>query len=252
MLDSSLKLPLITIITSVKNADGTIEKCIKSVVNQTYKNIQYIIIDACSTDNTLNIINRYSTNIDVLISEKDSGIYDAWNKGLARAKGDWIGFLGADDVYNLDAVEYMIQELQQSTSKPNFISGKILLKKGTSRKIMGKRWTWPGCKVNLSVAYCGALHHRSLFEKFGTFDSSFKSSGDYDFLLRVGSNLSALYCNRVLCVMNSGGISNSSILPIIETAKAKLKNKTLPVVFVYVLAVKGVVGFKIKQLIGLL
>lgn len=251
-MDNNSQLPLITIITSVKNAEGTIEKCIQSIVNQTYRNIQYIIIDACSTDNTLNIISKYKENIGVLISEKDFGIYDAWNKGLAQSKGEWIGFLGADDEYKEDAIEHMVHEIKRSNSSPNFISGKILMKNNRSSKIMGERWSWPACKVNLKIAYCGALHHRTLFEKYGKFDSSFKSSGDYDFLLRVGSNLNALFCDQVICVMNSGGISNSSILPILETAKAKLKNKTFPVVLVYVLAIKGIIGFKIKQLLGVL
>ena len=90
---------LISIITVVKNAETTIEKCIKSVLNQNYKNIQYIIIDGNSTDNTKKIIDKYKNKISLIISENDNGIWDAMNKGIKLAKGEIIGFINADDFY---------------------------------------------------------------------------------------------------------------------------------------------------------
>jgi len=90
---------LISIITVVKNAETTIEKCIKSVLNQNYKNIQYIIIDGNSTDNTKKIIDKYSNKISLIVSEDDNGIWDAMNKGIKLAKGEILGFINADDFY---------------------------------------------------------------------------------------------------------------------------------------------------------
>mgnify|MGYP003952520103 FL=1 len=90
---------LISIITVVKNAENTIEKCIKSVLNQDYKNIQYIIIDGNSTDNTKKIIDKYRNKVSLIISEDDNGIWDAMNKGIKLAKGEILGFVSADDVY---------------------------------------------------------------------------------------------------------------------------------------------------------
>ena len=90
---------LISIITVVKNAEITIEKCIKSVLNQNYKNIQYIIIDGNSTDNTKKIIDKYRNKVSLIISEDDNGIWDAMNKGIKLAKGEILGFINADDVY---------------------------------------------------------------------------------------------------------------------------------------------------------
>ena len=90
---------LISIITVVKNAENTIEKCIKSILNQNYKNIEYIIIDGNSTDNTKKIIDKYRNKVSLIISEDDNGIWDAMNKGIKLAKGEILGFINADDVY---------------------------------------------------------------------------------------------------------------------------------------------------------
>ncbi len=93
------EIKLISIITVVKNAESTIEKCIKSVLNQNYKNIQYIIIDGNSSDKTMSTINKYKDKISVVLSENDKGIWDAMNKGIKLAKGEIIGFLNSDDYY---------------------------------------------------------------------------------------------------------------------------------------------------------
>ncbi len=93
------KRNLITIITVVKNSHKTIEKCIKSTINQNYKNFEYIIIDGNSKDGTLNIIEKYKDKISLIISEDDKGIWDAMNKGIQNANGNILGFLNADDFY---------------------------------------------------------------------------------------------------------------------------------------------------------
>tara|TARA_B100001113_G_scaffold243238_1_gene200107 strand:+ start:772 stop:1524 length:753 start_codon:yes stop_codon:yes gene_type:complete len=90
---------LISIITVVKNGENTIERSIQSVLNQNYKNIEYIIIDGNSSDNTLSIIKKYKDKVSFFLSENDEGIWDAMNKGIKKAKGDIIGFLNADDYY---------------------------------------------------------------------------------------------------------------------------------------------------------
>ena len=96
---------LITVITVVKNSEKTIEKCINSVINQSHKNFEYIIIDGDSNDNTNMIINKYKDKINIHITEKDMGIWDAMNKGLKLANGEIIGFLNADDFYYPNALQ---------------------------------------------------------------------------------------------------------------------------------------------------
>ena len=100
---------LISIITVCLNAVETIETTIRSVLQQTYKNVEYIVIDGGSTDGTLQIIEKYRNDISILISEKDEGIYDAMNKGIELARGDYIGIINADDWYEKDAVEHVVQ-----------------------------------------------------------------------------------------------------------------------------------------------
>ena len=101
----NFKNNLISIITVVKNAEETIEKSIQSVIRQKYDNIEYIIVDGGSTDKSLEIIKKYKDKIDKVVVEPDNGIWDAMNKGIKIASGDIIGFLNADDYYNLEALD---------------------------------------------------------------------------------------------------------------------------------------------------
>ena len=105
---------LVSIITVVYNGEKHIEQSIKSVLAQTYSNIEYIIIDGVSTDGTLDIVRKYEPKITQVISEKDTGIYNAMNKGLAMANGDVIAILNADDYYYPETIETVINQFKQS------------------------------------------------------------------------------------------------------------------------------------------
>ena len=104
----------VSVITVVYNSVDTIEQTIQSVLNQTYKNIEYIIIDGLSTDGTQKIIEQYLDCIAYFISEKDNGIYDAMNKGIRKASGDIIGIINSDDWYAEDAVENIVDCFKQN------------------------------------------------------------------------------------------------------------------------------------------
>ena len=117
---------LISVITVSYNAVSTIEQTILSVINQTYSNIEYIIIDGGSTDGTIDIIRRYEDKIAYWVSEPDRGIYDAMNKGASKANGEYIAFLNSDDWYELDAVSIIAQF---ADGKTDLISGIIKLYK---------------------------------------------------------------------------------------------------------------------------
>ena len=112
--------PLITIITVVLNDEKNIEKTIQSVLGQKYKNIQYIIIDGNSKDQTKNLINKYIDSINIFISENDKGIYDAFNKGLRRSKGELIGFVNSGDTLTYDALEILIRYFKKFKDKDFF------------------------------------------------------------------------------------------------------------------------------------
>ncbi|MDF2858832.1 MAG: group 1 glycosyl transferase [Neobacillus sp.] len=113
---SSINKPLVSIITVVFNRVDKLERALKAVLNQTYDNIEYIVIDGGSTDGTLDIIKRYENAIDYYVSEPDSGIYNAMNKGLELATGEFIGILNSDDWFGPEAVELSINKLQETNS----------------------------------------------------------------------------------------------------------------------------------------
>ena len=200
--------PLITIITAVFNGEDYLEESILNVINQTYNNVEYIIIDGGSTDGTLEIIKKYSSEIDYWISEKDSGVFDAWNKALKLSQGQWIGFLGADDFYELNAIQKYVENINL-LSEVEFISSKsnYITKDKKFLKIIGKAWNWKDFSIYMNVVHPGSLHRKSLFEKYGIYDVNFPVCADYEFLLRAGDKLKAGFVNEVLCNFRIGGQS---------------------------------------------
>ena len=116
--------PYISIITVVKNGEKYLEETIKSVINQTYKNYEYIVIDGGSKDKTLDIIKKYSDKIDYWVSETDKGLYDAFNKGMQLAKGDFIGIINSDDVYLSKTLE-ILKKYINNNPNIDFIFGSV-------------------------------------------------------------------------------------------------------------------------------
>jgi glycosyltransferase involved in cell wall biosynthesis len=217
--------PLVSIITAVRNSEALLEKTILSVISQRYDNMEYIIIDGASTDGSIGIIKKYDNAINYWISEPDKGIYDAWNKGLLIAKGDWIGFLGAGDTYYEDAIENYINDILKTGEEYiEYISSKNQLISGKEKVIrtIGSRWQWKRFAKYMNVAHVGSLHHRRLFQKYGYFDPSYKICGDYEFLLRPRENLLAGYLDKVTTNMLSGGISDNKSQALREAMRAKI------------------------------
>ncbi len=119
-------LPLVSVVTVVYNGAATLERTIQSVLGQSYGNIEYIIVDGGSTDGTLDLIKRYDDRLDLWVSGKDKGIYDAMNKGIGSCTGQWVGLINADDWYEPDTVQRVV-DLANSRSHTNVIHGEIWL-----------------------------------------------------------------------------------------------------------------------------
>lgn len=216
--------PLITIITVVYNGEKYLEETIQSVINQTYDNVEYIIIDGGSTDGTLDVIRKYENRIDYWVSEPDKGIYDAWNKGVSLSMGDWIAFLGADDFYLKQSLEKYVNHITTLKDKYDYISSKIELIDEDKRHIqdIGIPWDWKSIQRYMGVAHVGSLHHRSLFETVGLYDTSYRIAADYEMLLRKKESLKASYINIITAKMRNGGVSNNLIhIAFKETMRAK-------------------------------
>jgi glycosyltransferase involved in cell wall biosynthesis len=207
---SHIGTPLVTIITATFNAEDHFSRTINSIRNLTYKNIEWIVVDGKSSDKTVELIQENDDVITYWISEADRGIYDAWNKGLLKANGDWVAFLGAGDTYETDSIANYMELIAQSSFKPDFVCSRVRLVNNLNYVLreIGGSFDWYLFKNHMVIAHVGALHNKSLFKKFGYFDTKYKVCADYDFLMRCGSKLHTLYLDRVTANMLVGGASN--------------------------------------------
>lgn len=227
-----MQLPLISIIVAVYNGEAFLEDMIQSVIKQKYNNFELILIDGDSNDKSVNIIKKYEKNITFWISETDKGIYDAWNKGINRATGDWIMFLGCDDILLPNALDKYASFISNIPKDVDYVSSrmKIFDKKMKFIRVKGWCWEWPRFLKDMTVAHPGSLHSRKLFEKYGKFDITYKIVGDYEFLLRPGSDLKAAFFNEITVIMREGGASDSW-LAIKEQYLATIRTGKYPMMF---------------------
>jgi glycosyltransferase involved in cell wall biosynthesis len=204
----------ISLITVCFNAENTINQCIQSVLGQNFKNIEYIIIDGGSTDNTIHIINKYKHKINIFLSEPDAGIYDAMNKGIKLAGGDIIGMLNADDSFADDNVLGVIAEaFKQSNAQIiygdlDFVNAQgSIIRKWRSGQYSQGIFNW-GWMPPHPTFYC----NRELFHQFGFYSLEYGTAADYELMLRFmhHNSIKALYIKKVLIGMKIGGISNKS------------------------------------------
>lgn len=182
MEDNNKQLPKISVITVVLNNKSTIEETIKSVLNQKYPNLEYIIIDGGSTDGTLDIINKYNEQIDYLKSEKDLGIYDAFNKGLKIASGDLIGFINSDDIYTENCFKILKEYYFKYPNKDFFF--------GAVKKHWAVLYGYKPWKIKFSWGFYSS-HSTGFFIKnssakiVGEYNLKYKYSSDFDYFYRM-------------------------------------------------------------------
>ncbi|WP_299666363.1 glycosyltransferase family 2 protein [uncultured Polaribacter sp.] len=222
----------ISIITVCYNSEKTIEKTFKSVRDQTYKNIEYIVVDGNSSDNTLNLIADYKEIISNHISEKDKGLYDAMNKGIALATGDVVGILNSDDIFFDDNVLENVAKLHKENdieaSVGNIIqfneAGKIV------RKYSAKNWNPEKLKIGFMPAHPAIFFDRKLFEKYGNYQLDFIIGADYELITRffLKHDITWKFSDITTTSMLIGGLSSSGIssykLISKEINKALLRN----------------------------
>lgn len=212
--------PLVTVVTAVLNGQPHIAGCLESVLSQDYPNIEHIVLDGGSTDGTLDVLLRYSDRIALWRSEPDKGIYDAWNKALAEARGEWICFLGSDDEFLPGAITaYMAQVALNPKAEYLCSEGRLLAPSGKER-VIGRPWKWQEFLRRMDLCHVGSMHKRTLFQKLGAFDSSYRIAGDYEFLLRPRSELRAAFLPAVTVYVRAGGVCYSSKV-MYETYRAK-------------------------------
>lgn len=203
----------ISIITVCYNSAATIEKTIQSVANQTYNNVEYIIVDGGSKDYTLAIIQKHKTTISKWISEPDSGLYDAMNKGIAMATGDVIGILNSDDTFHSNTVLEEIAAFHQE----NHIEASVgnIVQKNSKGKVVrlysAKNWKPEKLKIGFMPPHPSLFLNKKLFEKYGNYALDFKIGADYELITRffLKNNISWKYSGITTTDMLVGGLSSS-------------------------------------------
>ena len=203
----------VSIITATYNSQDTIQSCIDSIHSQNYENIEHIVVDGNSTDNTLSII-KSNKNIK-LISEKDSGVYEAMNKGLKMASGDIIGILNSDDLlFDSTIIEKVVKNIGNYDS----LFGSLYFVKRDNTNKITRVWKSSAFK-KYKFKYGWMLPHPTLFlkkqiyEKYGMFRTDLKFSADYELMLRFlyKNNITAILLSEFMVKMREGGISNMSL-----------------------------------------
>jgi glycosyltransferase involved in cell wall biosynthesis len=204
----------ISIITVCYNSEATIEETIKSVQAQTYKNFEYIIIDGNSKDSTTDIIRSYPDVVSEFISEPDAGLYDAMNKGITKAKGDYIGILNSDDTFfepeTIEKVAKFLQETDVDACTGDIIqhnNGKLV------RKYSSKNWQPDKLKIGFMPPHPSLFFKAELFKKFGVYTLGYKIASDYELIIRYFLKHEILwkYSGITTTSMSVGGASSSGI-----------------------------------------
>lgn len=225
--------PLISTIIAVYNGSETLQQCLDSVTQQTYKNTELIVIDGGSTDGTVDLLTANQENIAYWISEPDRGIYNAWNKALTQARGDWICFLGADDFFwNERVLAQMSEQLQKLPPSIRVAYGQVMLLSAAGKAIYPVGESWRKIKRRFGNVMCiphqGVMHRRSLFEERGAFDETYRIAGDYELLLRELKMADAMFIPDLITTgMRQGGISSNpanNLIAMREIRRAQRKH----------------------------
>jgi glycosyltransferase involved in cell wall biosynthesis len=230
-LEKNNSLPLISVVIATLNCENCLEKCLESIISQSYSRKEIILIDGLSEDGTRDIIGKYSASISYWESAKDNGIYHAWNKALKHIRGEWVIFLGADDVlYSGDVLSEMAIQLAKHCGMSLVYGCALLDNEHKLENRIGSLWDWSTFTRKMTnIPHPASFHNINMFAEFGIFDESFKIAGDYELLLRGGMNLRAAFVDTVVVRIGSNGVSKNMVVPsLIEARRAKIKNKITP------------------------
>ncbi len=238
--------PKISLITVCYNSGKTIEDTIKSIAIQKYTNLEYIILDGLSTDNTLDIVKNYSDIITKVISERDSGIYDAMNKGIAYATGEIIGLINSDDILADDSVLQKVSEVFSDNPEVDACYGDLCYVKYDDLTKIVRYWRSNSYQHGLFNKGWVPPHptlyvRREIYEKYGGFDLSYRIAADFELMLRFIAvhHIETAYLPHIMVKMRLGGTTNRNfkniLLQNLEIRRALRSNNMSSSLFSFIL-----------------
>jgi glycosyltransferase involved in cell wall biosynthesis len=211
-------LPKISIVTANLNGAATLERAIQSIIYQDYQNLEYVIIDGGSTDSSLDIIERYTDKIDVVLIEKDQGISDAFNKGINRATGDIIGIISSDD-FLAEVVLNDVAESYLQNNKPDVIYGDAGFLEDNRISLVrpdGLDKIWSRQPLKHSSVFVA----RNAYEKWGKFSLEYRNAMDYEFILRLYvAGAKFVYIPKTLSFFSAGGVNQKNLTQTIREVR---------------------------------
>lgn len=231
----------ISLITVTYNSEKYLSQCIESVQSQTYKNIEHIIVDGRSTDNTVSIIKSYESVISRWISEPDKGMYDAINKGIAMATGEVIGLLNSDDMlYSDDVIEKIVKTFEEKNVDSIYGDLQYVDQEITSRVFR----TWKGKTYDRNLFKMGWMPghptfyiKKEMIDKYGGYENHYFTAADYEFMARYlfKHKISSYYLPKLIVKMRRGGASNKNINQRFRANRRDylaMKNNHIPLPFI--------------------
>lgn len=243
-------MPLMSIVIACFNAAKTLDATIRSVVAQQRHDVELIVIDGKSRDDTLAVIHAHALQIDHWVSEPDTGIYDAWNKGVRAARGRYIAFVGADDVLLPGALDAYAR-LMAKAPDAEYLSSRVQYGDGPGARLIGAPWRWDRFRRYMTVAHVGSMHRRSLYHRIGLYDDGFAITGDYELLLRAGPGLQTAFMPDVTVRMGVDGISSGRSGRVFdEAARAKRRHTGLPGWVVTYDRWRAAIGHRLRMLLA--
>lgn len=249
--------PLVTIIIAVYNAADTLEETLLSIIGQTYKHLEILVIDGASTDGSVEIIKKYEKDIDYWVSEKDKGISDAFNKGVKLAKGDYINFQGAGDLLESNTAISALFDKDQD-EWPVLVAGRV---RRVDEKNENTLWISPmpsdlqfnhrSLLWRMSLYHQGLFTHQTFFKTYGLFGTDYKFSMDYEHLLRAYHDFPKVQLvDIIVSKWRAGGVgSNKDRAVFKEYDLIKRQNKIEPPVILDLINCWILLKYTIKKFI---
>lgn len=240
---------ILSVVIATYNAAATLKQCLDSIVSQLTDECELIIIDGGSSDSTNEIINNYKEKVAYTISEKDKGIYDAWNKGIAHSKGKWVAFIGADDMLLPNAIGTYLNLIKNTEGIDSYdyicahveyvdMNGKLL-------KVLGEEPKWKYMRKRMAPAHVASLHNKkNLFDTVGVYDfENYRICADYELLMRKKDHLKYIMIPAHIARMKAGGMS-FSIRAINETYQIRKSHHSISGLTNYLLYLSDILFYR--------